>query len=267
MLETAATRQTVVNGVTLNYCLDGMGARPLVLIHGVGSYLEAWNGVVEALATDFAMLRFDLRGHGRSERVKGRYEIDDFVNDLLALADKLDIETFDLAGFSLGGLIAQRVALAAGQRIRRLVLISTVAGRTAEEQKRVVDRLVALQRSDGGAHYDASLDRWLTPDFQRRNPDLLRQLRQRNAETDPACYASAYRVLAECDQGTAIRDIRCPTLIMTGEEDQGSNPRMAAFMHDQIAGSQLRILQGLRHSVLVEAPDLVAGHMRAFLLP
>ncbi len=252
--------------VLLNYRLAGNGPRPLVCIHGVGSYLEAWDGVVERLSDDFRILTFDLRGHGHSSRVKGRYEIDDFVDDVLALADHASFEDFDLAGFSLGGLIAQRLALAYPQRLRRLVLLSTVAGRLPEERERVLARLAALQAGDRGSHYDASLSRWLTEDFQARNPELIAQLRQRNAENDPDCYASAYRVLAETDFGGLIDQIRKPTLIATGEHDQGSNPRMALYMHERIAGSRLHILPDLRHSLLNEAPAQVAALMREFLI-
>jgi pimeloyl-ACP methyl ester carboxylesterase len=255
------------SGVALSYRVDGTGPRPLVCVHGVGSYLEAWDGVVAALAGDFRILRFDLRGHGQSARVTGRYEIDDFVGDLLELADREGFGRFDLAGFSLGGLVAQRTALTHGHRVRRLVLLSTVAGRTEAERERVRDRLAALQRGEAGSHYDASLGRWLTEAFQAANPELIHRLRERNAANDPACYAAAYRVLAETDLGDELHRIRQPTLIATGADDQGSNPRMAQFMHDRIAGSRLAILPGLRHSILVEASDMVAGLMRDFLLP
>lgn len=253
------------NGVDLNYRLIGTGPEPLVLIHGVGASLEAWNGIIERLGDRFRILAFDLRGHGKSSRIKGHYEIDDFVADTLALADAAGFETFHLAGFSLGGLIAQRLALTHLERIRRLVLLSTVAGRTEEERKRVGARLEALRGGERGAHYDASVSRWFSEAFQAANPELMASLRHRNAQNDPDCYASAYRVLAETDFGGLLDRITCPTLVATGEEDIGSNPRMARFMHDSIPGSRLAILPGLRHSILVEAPDLVAGLIGDFL--
>jgi len=253
-----------IGDVTLNYRLQGSGT-PLVCIHGVGSYLEAWEGVAERLADRFRILSFDLRGHGRSTKVGGRYEIDDFVGDVLALADHAGFETFHLAGFSLGGLIAQRLALTHQERIRRLVLLATVAGRTEDERERVASRLAALQAGDRGSHYDASLSRWLTEDFQARNPELIAMLRRRNAENDPECYAASYRVLAQTDFGGLLDQIRVPVLIATGEEDAGSNPRMAHYMHERIGGSELHILPGLRHSILTEAPEQVARLMRRFL--
>ena len=261
----ASERTFSGRGVELNYRLQGEGSRSLVCIHGVGSSLEAWEGVAAKLSDTFRILTLDLRGHGRSSLIKGRYEIDDFVGDVLALADHVGFEQFDLAGFSLGGLIAQRLALTHGARLRKLVLLATVAGRTPEERERVAARLAALQAGDRGSHYDASLSRWLTEGFQARHPELVERMRQRNAENDPDCYAAAYRVLAQTDFGGLIDQIGVPTLIATGDEDQGSNPRMAHFMHERIPGSQLEILPGLRHSILIEAPDLVATLMRGFL--
>ncbi|WP_186199964.1 alpha/beta fold hydrolase [Burkholderia gladioli] len=255
-----------VDGVRLAYRLQGEGPRELVCIHGVGSYLEAWQGAINALGGGFRVLSFDLRGHGCSERVKGRYEIDDFVGDVLALADHAGFARFDLAGFSLGGLIAQRLALTHPARLRRLVLLATVAGRTAEERARVAERLAALQAGERGAHYDASLSRWLSEDFQARHPALVDELRRRNAQNDPDCYAAAYRVLAQTDFGGLIDQIAMPTLIATGECDAGSNPRMARYMHERIPDSRLAILPNLRHSLLNEAPEQVAALMRAFLI-
>ncbi|MDC6129570.1 alpha/beta fold hydrolase [Burkholderia gladioli] len=255
-----------VDGVRLAYRLQGEGPRELVCIHGVGSYLEAWQGAINALGGGFRVLSFDLRGHGRSERVKGRYEIDDFVGDVLALADHAGFARFDLAGFSLGGLIAQRLALTHPARLRRMVLLATVAGRTAEERARVAERLAALQAGERGAHYDASLSRWLSEDFQARHPALVDELRRRNARNDPDCYAAAYRVLAQTDFGGLIDQIAMPTLIATGEHDAGSNPRMARYMHERIPDSRLAILPNLRHSLLNEAPEQVAALMRAFLI-
>lgn len=259
-------RTLSVRGVELNYRLEGEGPRALICIHGVGSYLEAWDGVAARLGDAFRLLRFDLRGHGRSSRVKGRYEIDEFVGDVLVLADHVGFEQFDLAGFSLGGLIAQRLALTRPERLRKLVLLATVAGRTEDERARVAARLAALESGDRGSHYDASLSRWLTEGFQERHPELVAQLRQRNADNDPDCYAAAYRVLAQTDFGGLLDRISVPTLIATGEDDQGSNPRMANFMHQSIRQSQLAILPGLRHSILIEAPDTVAALMRGFLV-
>jgi len=253
-----------LNGMAVHYKIQGHG-EPLVLIHGVGSCLEAWDRVASLLCDRFHMLSFDLRGHGQSYRAPGPYTLEDFSNDTLALADHLGFARFHLAGFSLGGLIAQQLAITQPQRLQRLALLATVAGRTEAERERVQGRLAAMRNSQNSTqHFDASLSRWFTPAFQARHGELIASLRQRNAGNDPDCYAASYRVLAQTDLGQLIDQITVPTLVMTGEEDQGSNPRMARFMSERIADARLEILPGLRHSLLIEAPERVAQSLRAF---
>ena len=236
-----------------------------MLIHGVGAYLEAWDGVVAELGGGFAILRYDLRGLGESTKLAGPYELSDFVEDLEAVLAHVEFDTCHVVGHSLGGLIAQGFALAHPERVNRLAIISGVAGRTEEERARVAKRLAVVGSGIAGEHFRRSVDRWFTPEFQRANPELIDQLEARNSQNDPQCYAAAYRVLAETDLADELHRIEAPTLVMTGEFDQGSNPRMAGVMHERIAGSKLKILPGLRHSIRVEAPAIVAGELRSFL--
>ena len=111
----------------------------------------------------------------------------------------------------------------------------------------------------------AAQERWFTAEFIARNPDLvdlrMRQLQENHAPS----YAAAYTVFSTSDLGDRLHAIRAPTLVATGEHDIGSNTRMARFMHTQIEGSRLDILPGLRHSILVEAPELVTRLVRDFL--
>ena len=251
-------------GLNTRYRLEGEGPQ-LVLIHGVGSSLEAWDGVVDELDAGFRTLRYDLRGLGESTKLEGPYQLADFVDDLAALLDHVGFETCHVAGHSLGGLIAQGFALAHPDRVAKLVLSAAVAGRTEEEKARVLKQLEAVESGVAGKHFRRSLARWFTPEFQQANPGLIAQLEQRNRANHPQTYAAAYRVLVENDLADELHRIKAETLITTGEGDRGSNPRMAALMHERIAGSVLRILPGLRHSTLVEAPQTMADLLREFL--
>jgi pimeloyl-ACP methyl ester carboxylesterase len=251
------------NGIALRGLVEGSGD-PLVLIHGVGNRLEAWDGVAARLSDRFRIVRYDLRGHGESQKVPGPYRIDDFAQDLRGLIDALGLESVHLAGFSLGGLVAQAFALSDPARLRRLALISTVAGRTEAERARVLERLSIVDGGLPGDHFRRSLDRWFTDEFRQAHPELIEQYAARNQANDPATYAAAYRVLAITDLADRLREIKIPTLVMTGEHDQGSNPRMARLMHERIAGSTLHILPRLRHSILIEAPDAVSGILEDF---
>jgi (E)-2-((N-methylformamido)methylene)succinate hydrolase len=251
-------------GLVTHYAVEGTGP-PLLLIHGVGARLDSWDDVVAALGGRFTTIRYDLRGHGDSTKVPGPYSVELFAADAVALLDHLGIARCHVAGFSLGGLVAQRLALDAPGRVAGLVLLSTVAGRTDEEQRRVLERLALVEHGIPGEHFRRSLERWFSDEFRRRHPDVLERYAARNMENDPACYAAAYRVLAMTDLADELHRIQAPTLVVTGEGDVGSNPRMATLMHGAIPGSRLQILPGLRHSILTEAPAQVAHLLEEFL--
>ena len=248
----------------IHYELEG-GGPCLTLIHGVGSCLESWDGVIAELGPGYRFLRYDLRGHGRSARLPGPYRLDDFVDDLRRLLDRLEIARTHLAGFSLGGLIAQAFALAEPQRVEKLVLISTVAGRTANERERVRQRARTLAEQGATTHLAEAVDRWFTADFIARRPEVLEERRRRSLDNDPDCYAAAYRVLAESDLAARLPGIAAPTLVMTGEHDAGSTPRMAGLIAERVPDCRLHVLPDLKHSVLLEAPDQVSRVMSDFL--
>ncbi len=237
---------------------------PIVLVHGVGASLDNWESVASRLARQFFVISYDLRGHGSSGKPHDVYTIDGFADDLRNLLDSLNIKSCYLAGHSLGGMIAQKFTLRFPERVNRLVIVSSACGRTEQEKDAVAARVAAIADGIGGSHFHASVDRWFTPEFIAENPRLIEAYAARNAENDPVCYASAYRVLAETDLIKEISAIKTPTLITTGEFDRGSSPSMAKAMHEKIIGSELVIIPKLRHSVLIEAPQLIAKMLEDF---
>jgi (E)-2-((N-methylformamido)methylene)succinate hydrolase len=245
------------------FLLEGKG--PLVvLIHGVGARLENWDGVASRLASEFSVLRYDLRGHGATTRAPGPYSLPLLADDLKALLAHVGAGEANVAGHSLGGMIAQMFALRHPTAVRRLALLSAVAGRTTQEHERVAARIDLIRTGDPGEHFRSSLPRWFTDAFIAANPELIAAYAARNAANDPECYAAAYRVLALEDLDHELEAIHVPTLVATGEHDLGSNPRMSELMSRRIKGATLRILPGLKHSILVEAPQMVARMLVPF---
>jgi 3-oxoadipate enol-lactonase len=249
-----------------NVRLQGEAAgRRVIFIHGVGSHLESWDGVIGRLGPAVRSLSYDLRGHGESEKVPGPYTMDDFVADLKALAEQLGWTRFDLVGFSLGGLVAQALTLRYPAQVRSLTIVSSVADRTAEEKERVLQRASKLRESGAAAHLGEAVERWFSDAFAAAHPEVIEARKARSMRNDPASYAAAYAVLAGSDFVDRLHEIACPALVMTGEHDVGSTPRMAGTMSARIPDARLKILPGLKHSVLLEAPDLVAETIEQFL--
>ena len=251
----------------LRYWDEGGDRPPVMLIHGVGADGGSWDQIAPALAPDFRVLRLDLRGHGRSGHIEGTLSLDDFIQDVTDVLDACAVPIAHIVGFSLGGMIAQGFALEHPDRVRRLVLLSAVAGRTVEERQRVQERLKILREQGIAAITGAAQDRWFTPGFIARHPAQVEQRMRQLQENHAPSYAAAYTVFSTSDLGDRLHAIRAPTLIATGEHDVGSNTRMAHFMHEQIKESHLEILPGLRHSILVEVPEQVARLVRDFLNP
>lgn len=253
------------DGPRIRYVVEGQG-EPLTLVHGVGADLRSWDDVAARLTAHFRVVRMDLRGHGGSGRIAD-CTLDDLADDVRVVWDALGIRRSHLAGFSLGGLIAQSLALSDPDRIDRLAIISAVAGRTADERARVVERLTLLREKGIAAITGAAENRWFTDEFRAAHPDRVKARMAELLANDPPSYAACYTVFSTSDLGDKVHGIRHPTLVTTGEHDVGSNTRMARFMHERIKGSVLRILPALKHSVLVEAPDKIAFLLLDFLRP
>jgi 3-oxoadipate enol-lactonase len=245
--------------------LEGEGP-PITLIHGIGASTDSWAGVVPLLSDRFACLSYDLRGHGRSEVVPGRYGLEAYIEDLAALLDDRGIEDTHLAGHSLGGVIAQAFALRYPERTKSAILVSTAACRTADEREAILALARTVAREGAGFIMERAMERWFTPGFQTAHPEVIARRKARVLETDPASFAGAFRIYAESDLGDQLHRIAAPTLILTGENDVGSNPRIARAMAERIPGAELEILPDLRHAVLLEAPAVVAEKIAAFVM-
>jgi (E)-2-((N-methylformamido)methylene)succinate hydrolase len=249
---------------TLNYSLQGRGP-PVVLVHGVGADLAGWDGVCERLVDEFTLVRLDLRGHGRSSPIREPYSLERFAADVIAVMDDTGVDQAHLVGFSLGGLIAQRLAIDWPDRFLKVALLSAVAGRTPEERARVTQRLALIRSAGINSVVGAARERWFTDEFVRAHPEAVERRIAELVANDVESYLEAYRVFGESELVDELHRIPHETLVLTGENDSGSNPRMARTMKDRIANAELVILPRLKHSLLIEAPDVLARQLRNFL--
>lgn len=237
----------------------------MVLLHGVGGRLDQWDGFVETLGGRYRTMRFDQRGRGESSKPPGPYTMQQFVEDCDAVMTALGIDRAHVVGYSLGAMVAQAYALAHQDRVKGLVLLAGVAGRTDEERTKVLARLDVLNRKIPGEHFENSVGRYFTDAFREMHHEIVAAYAALNRLNDPDGYAAAYHVLTNDDLIDSLHKIRAPTLIATGEFDQGSNPRMSRTMHEKIAGSEMVIFPKLKHAILTEAPALVAETVEPFL--
>ena len=250
--------------VDCHYRDEGHG-ECIAFVHGIGASGGIWDGVVERLAPRYRCVRMDLRGHGRSPKAPLPCYLDDFVVDLEHLRRRLGVERMHVFGHSLGGMIAPAYALAFPRRVRSLGLLSTAAGRSEEDFRKVMGVIEALERDGLEATLDLLVARWFTEAFHAAHPEVVEARRAQTLANDEALFTNVFHVYAETELGPKLGEIDAPSLVLTGERDGGCNPRLARFIAERIPRSRLCILEGLKHAVLLEAPERVAERLLEFL--
>lgn len=238
---------------------------PLILVHGIGASHASWNGVVHALDGRYRCITYDLRGHGISPLPEGEFGLEALISDVEALRAKLGLESFHLAGHSLGGMIGPAYARHFPDRVRSLGLLSTAAGRTAEDAAKVQGVVAAMERDGIPNILGTLVDRWFTDDFARRNPDVIRARLEQVTSMNGNVFLNVFHIYAKTEMAPWLHEVEAPSLVLTGELDGGCNPRLNQFIHQQLPRSELVILEGLKHSILAEAPQLVAAHIDRFI--
>lgn len=250
--------------VTAAFSVEGAGP-PLFLIHGIGASRHSWDGLVSRLRDHFRCISYDLRGHGRSPMPAPPYTLEDLVEDLEALRAELGIERAHFAGHSLGGMIGPAYARRYPHRVRSLGLLSTAAFRTADDSAKVRG-VVQAMRAEGIAPVLATLkDRWFTPEFAARSPEVIERRMQQVIDTDAEVFLSVFDIYAETEMAPWLPEITHPCLVLTGENDGGCNPRLNRRIASALPAATLEILPALRHAILLEAADDVAAPVLQFL--
>ncbi|HXK54996.1 MAG TPA: 3-oxoadipate enol-lactonase [Hyphomicrobiales bacterium] len=242
------------NGTALNYSLEGReGAPVLMLSNSLGTNLHMWDWQRESFARHFRLLRYDSRGHGRSDAPQGPYSIEMLGRDALGLLDALGIERAHFCGLSKGGMVGQWLGANAGERLHKLVLCNTSAHLPPRE---LWDERIAAVLSGGMAPVvQGVVDRWFTPAFQNSGARDVAKVRDMILATPPAGYAACCMAIRDMDQRAGLSRIATPTLIVVGADDPATPPPMGEALHSAIAGSMLVSLKAAHLSNIEAAAE------------
>jgi len=163
------------NSFDTHYSLNKVSKKnKIVFIHGVGLNHEIWKPQVDFFK-DYTTLTYDLLGHGKTPLNKAKVNFNDFYKQLLNLIDELEFKKIHLVGFSLGALIAREFASKHSERLCSLIIHGSIYKRT-EEQKRVVINRWNVAKLNRPASKKAALRRWLTEDFNKKNPEIYKKI-------------------------------------------------------------------------------------------
>ena len=228
---------------------------PVVLVHGLGLDRRMWRRQVPALVgAGYRAVACDLLGHGRADRPTrpgSAYSVDDLAEDLLAALDRAKTADRDgrlaLIGLSLGGVVAQAIALAAPTRVAALVLADTAAWMGPEASAVFTERAAVVESEGVEVLVAPAIERWFTPELVATRPDEVTGYAKILRENDPFGYAAACRSLATFDVRARLLEICCPTLVVVGDRDRATPPEMARLLADGIPGAELRVLGPAGH--------------------
>lgn len=253
-----------VNGISIHYTIEGNGPW-VTLSHSLTTDLSMWDQLAAALAPSFTVLRYDTRGHGKSSAPQGSYSFDELTADVVGLLDALDIESTHFLGLSMGGMIGQHLALAAPQRVDKLVIASSTS-RIPPEAGPLWDERIALVRAQGcAATVDGTLGRWFTPGFRAARPEVMARIGKLIAATPAAGYIGCAGAIRALDITAQIGAIAAPTLVVVGADDPGTPPAMSEVIAAAIPGARLERIPSASHLCCIEQPEIFNRLVHDFL--
>ena len=255
-----------INGLRLHYELVGDG-EPVALLNGVMMTTRSWVLQSSVLRRRYRCLLHDFRGQLLSDKPEEPWTLEDHARDLRALLDQLGIDRCHLVGTSYGGEVAMIFAYSFPERVRTLSLISS-ASEVGGELDRVVARWAETALAAPEDLYRTALPHNFSAAFIDANPELIAQGERRLAAC-PADFFPAFARLVdafrELDVTAELHRIRCPTLVLAGEEDALKPPAYSRLIAERIPRSELRVIPAAGHAVVIERPDEVNAAVLAFL--
>jgi 3-oxoadipate enol-lactonase len=260
-----ASKHKVRDGTQLAYELRGRvgDAPPVVLVHSLGMDRTFWNAVTPPLAQATAVLLYDCRGHGQSDKPKGPYRVEQFANDLADLMDGVGWRSAVIAGASMGGCVTLAFAAAYPARARALGLIDTTAWYDAPDKWE--ERAIAAETKGLGALVEFQTTRWFTDAFRAHRKDVVDASVAVFLANSPRAYADTCRMLGACNLTGVLAGLAMPVRIAVGEEDYATPVAMAQALHRGIAGSTLTIIDNARHLTPLETPERIVAELRALI--
>jgi len=253
-----------VNGTALRYDITGDGPGTLVLVHEMGGTLESWDQTMPALARGRRVLRYDTRGAGQSEKIKGAVTFDIMAADLVALLGALGIGgKVALAGCAVGGGIVLHTAARHPERAAALVALAPATGVASERRAATIARAEAMERLGPAGVVEESFAASYPPEV-RHDTEQYRRFRARWLANDPESYGAIYRMLAEARIEEELGGIACPALLLAGTKDRLRPPALVEPLARAMPNAHFQALE-TGHFMAVQTPGLVADAIGGFL--
>lgn len=259
-MTTDTSSQTIdVEDFTVGYIDEGSG-EPLILIHGGESNRTQFTALRPHLGDDIRVISYDQRDSGDTTGPVAPYDVAVLADDLASFIDALELPEVHVLGTSFGGAVAQQLALRHPDKVRSLILVCTTP--SVKLPSPALERILSMEPV---ARRDAVVDFLFTPEGRAKDPGLVSRnwssLATRTKDADARRHAAAisHDVVAELD------GIQAPTLVIHGDQDEMATVDGARILAQQIPEARLELIEGGRHGIATEYPDVVAQLSREFI--
>ncbi len=251
-----------LDGLKVHYRDDGdpKGA-PVVFSNSLGTDLRLWDKVVERLPAGLRIIRYDKRGHGLTEALPPPYSMGSLISDAEALLDHLSVRGCVFVGLSVGGMIAQGLAVKRLDQIRAMVISNTGAkiGTPGMWQ----DRIATVQTDGIEPLADPIMEKWFSTGF--RQTEEITAWRNMLTRQPAAGYIGCSAAIAGTDFYSTTAELTLHTLAIAGSEDGSTPPDLVRETADLIKGARFQLMKGAGHLPCVEKPDEYARVLVEFL--
>lgn len=250
--------------------IDGAAAGvPIVMSHALGMDLHMWDGLAAVLAPQHPLLRYDHRGQGRSAALSEGYALQALVDDAAALIHGWGRGPVVFIGLSMGGLVGQGLAIQHPNLLRALVLANTAAVYPPAAREGLLQRAAVVRQQGMPAVIEPTIERFISAAGRERDCGLAAFVRASLERADPAGYAFACQAIATADWLPQLGAVRCPTLVISAEQDPGSTPAMGQQIADAITDPRAAVqhlrIDGAAHLSVLEQPLAFADAVRGLL--
>lgn len=257
--------QIAANGININYRIDGRDDAPwLVFSNSLATDMSMWDEQSAYFSQNYRLLRYDQRGHGKTEAPAGRYTFDILIQDAIALMDALGIEHAHFCGLSMGGATAMGLVQRHSARIGKAIVCNSPCVSSPAAAQQWEERIAVAQSKGMTALADPTIERWFPAETIATAPPHVSKVRRMILATSVNGFIGCAAALADHDFRSTIDKVKRPILFMVGQKD-GTTPAAMQQLQSQLPGSQFVELPGAGHISNLDCPDLFNRAVESFL--
>jgi 3-oxoadipate enol-lactonase len=251
------------DGCKLYVEVDGPANAPaLILSNSLGTNTRMWDAQAPEWSKHFRLIRYDRRGHGRSDAPKGPYTMERLGRDVLAILDALQVKKANWCGLSMGGMVGMWLGANAPERFEKIILSNTHFYYAVKDPWN--DRIKLIRDKGLAPVAEGNMERWFTKGFRERDPQAIARMREWFLATPTEGYIACCEAIRDMDHRALLPRITAPVLVIAGRHDPATTVENAEYIREHIPGAKMTVLDAA-HISNVEQPQVYAAEVLTFL--